>query len=80
MVRKHYYENKEELFMEIISDGIETIYEYAEKIVSDDPRLLPVMYIICLYHMIISDRKLLRNPPGNDCREVYFLTMALYRS
>lgn len=56
----HYYENKEELFMEIISDGIETIYEYAEKIVSDDPRLLPVMYIICLYHMIISDRKLCR--------------------
>ncbi|MBR2781239.1 MAG: TetR/AcrR family transcriptional regulator [Eubacteriaceae bacterium] len=56
----HYYENKEKLFMEIVSDYIKTIYGYAEKIVSDDPRLLPVMYIICLYHMIISDRKICR--------------------
>ena len=72
----HYYENKEALFMEIVSDYIKTIYGYAEKIVSDDLRLLPVMYIICLYHMINADRKLCRMV--NDYFETYNIRNAKF--
>jgi len=56
----HYFGNKETLFMQIATDERNNIYKNAKTIANGNLKLSPIIYIICFYHLMNSDKAFCR--------------------